>query len=183
MHLPIRTRLLALTAAVVLPLTLSACQQEDPDATDDTGATAEPSVDPEDAMLDYAQCMRDNGVPMEDPQGGEGGRGLTLMGDGIDPEVVQAAEEKCGEILEAAMPEDGGPELPAEQKEALLAAAQCMRDRGWKVADPEFDGGKVTQRLDSRSGIDPGDPKFQSDSQECQQEAGVEMPDDAKKVG
>ena len=115
--------------------------------------------------------------------GGSGGRGLTIMGDGIDPEVVQAAEEKCGDLLEAAMPDDAGQELPAEQKEALLAAAQCMRDRGWKVADPEFDGGRVTQRLDSRSGIDPTDPKFQSDSQECQQEAGVEMPDGERKVG
>lgn len=183
MHLPIRTRLLALTAAVVLPLSVAACQQEDPDATDDTGATTEPSTDPEDAMLDYAQCMRDNGVPMEDPQGGDGGRGLTLMGDEVDPDVVRAAEEKCGEILDSAMPEDGGRELPAEQKEALLAAAQCMRDRGWKVSDPEFDGGKVTQRLDKSSGIDPNDPKFQSDAQACQQEAGVEIPDDAKKVG
>lgn len=183
MTLSIRTRLLALTAAALLPLSLSACQSDDPDATDGTDASAGPSTDPEDAMLDYAQCMRDNGVPMEDPKGGEGGRGLTIMGEGIDPEVVQAAEEKCGEILEAAMPADGGPELPAEQKEALLAAAQCMRDRGWKVADPEFDGGRVTQRLDSRSGIDPSDPKFRADAQECQQEAGVEMPGDARKVG
>lgn len=176
MRLPIRTRLLAAAAAVVLPLSLSSCQREDPDPADDVGS-AEASVDPEDAMLEFAQCMRDNGVPMEDPQGGEGGRGLMVMGEGVDPEVVEAAEAACGEILEAAMPEDALRDLPAEQKEALLAAAQCMRERGWDVPDPQFDGGRVTQRLDSRSGIDPSDPEFRSDAQACQQESGVEIPD------
>lgn len=180
MTLPVPVRLLA--AACLLPLALSACQSEDPDATA-TDAVASPTVDPEDAMLQYAACMRENGVPMEDPQGGGGDRGLTLMGEGIDPEVVQAAEEKCGDLLEAAMPEDGGKELPAEQKEALLAAAQCMRDRGWNIPDPEFDGGRVTQRIEKGSGIEPGNAKFESDMQECQQDSGVEAPDDARKVG
>lgn len=178
MHLPVPVRLLA--AAFLLPLTLTACQSEDPDAT---VTDAAPTADPEDAMLEYAACMRENGVPMDDPQGGEGGRGLTVMGEGIDPEVMRAAEEKCGDLLEAAMPEDGGKELPAEQKEALLASAQCMRDRGWDIPDPEFAGGRVTQRIEKGSGIEPGNAKFESDMQECQQESGVEMPDDARKVG
>lgn len=164
--------LTALAAACLLALALSACQilggDDEKDASDD--AT---QGDVEDAMLEYAQCMRDNGVPMDDPKPGE--RGLIRQNSGdLDPETIKAAEEECGGILEDAIPEDAQREMPAEQKEAMLAAAQCMREKGWDVPDPQFDGGRVTQRLEG--GVNPEDPKFQKDQETCAEEAGLEMP-------
>ncbi|MFC5728582.1 MULTISPECIES: hypothetical protein [Nocardioides] len=164
--------LAALAAAFLLALALSACELPGTggkEASDD--ATEKADVD--DAMLEFAQCMRDNGVPMEDPKPGE--RGLVRQNAGdLDPEIVRAAEEECHGIIESAIPEDARREMPAEQKEALLAAAQCMREKGWDVPDPQFDGGKVTQRLEG--GVDPEDPAFQKDQEACAEEAGLEMP-------
>lgn len=164
--------LAALAAACLLALALSACELpgtgEDKDAGDDTAVQA----DAEDAMLEYAQCMRDNGVPMKDPKPGQ--RGLLVNGGDSDPEALKAAEEECHGIIEDAIPEDAQREMPAEQKEAMLAAAQCMRERGWDVPDPQFDGGRVTQRLEG--GVDPEDPAFQADQEACAEEAGLEMP-------
>lgn len=171
-------RTLRLTAATLLALlllpVLGACSALD-DLTgrdEEGGGEGTDAADREDAMLDYAQCMREHGVPMEDPTGD---RGLLIKADGsVDEETLKAAEEACGDLLEDVMGEDGPGEMPAEQKEAMLAMAQCMRDRGWDMPDPQFDGGRVTQRLDGR--VDPEDPAFQRDSEECAQESGVEMP-------
>lgn len=126
----------------------------------------------EDAMLEFAECMRENGVPMEDPAPGE--PGLMINGEGVDPETVQAAQEECQHLIEAALPGEGEMEMPQEDREALLAQAQCMREHGWDVPDPQFDGGRVTQRLEG--GVDPGDPEFQADQEECAAESGVDLP-------
>lgn len=79
-------------------------------ATGDSTSTtaAGEAVDSEQAMLDYAQCMRDNGVDMEDPDfttdaGGGMGAGGRLgfdmsQYDTSDP-TFQAASEACQEIF------------------------------------------------------------------------------------
>jgi hypothetical protein len=50
--------------------------------------------------LEWARCMRENGIDVPDPQVGEGG-GIRIMGgpDRMDPEdpEYQAAQEECGE--------------------------------------------------------------------------------------
>lgn len=164
----------AVLAALLLALSLGACSAVD-DLTgreDDGGDKASDEADREDAMLDYARCMREHGVPMEDPSSD---RGLIIQGDGsIDQDTIRAAEEECGEIIEDVLPREGAGEMPEEQKEAMLAMARCMRERGWDMPDPQFEGGRVTQRMEG--GIDPEDPSFRKDSEECAQESGVNMP-------
>jgi hypothetical protein len=53
--------------------------------------------------LAFAECMREHGVEMPDPQFDEnGGIGIMIGGpDGprIDPETMQAAQEACGELM------------------------------------------------------------------------------------
>jgi hypothetical protein len=74
----------------------------------DPAATMDPAM--ADAMLGFAQCMRDHGIDFPDPVFEGGGVSIAIGGPdgegGIDPmsEAFQAAQEACGK----AMPE-GGP--------------------------------------------------------------------------
>ncbi len=167
-------RVASAVAAAALAVSLAACQLGGDDSDDDKDSSpADDRAAMEDAMLEYAQCMRDQGVPMDDPKPGDRG-GVLVNGNEVDPETMQAAEEECGHIMEDAIPEDAMQEIPADQKEAMLAQAQCMREHGWDVPDPQFDGGRVSMELGE--GIDPSDPSFQADQEECADEAGLEMP-------
>ena len=48
----------------------------DTKADDDSDTTAKSDKDPEDAMLDFARCMREHGVDMPDPDTSGGGPGV-----------------------------------------------------------------------------------------------------------
>ena len=137
------------------------------------GTTKKPSAsEREDAMLDFAACMRENGVPMDDPKPGRGG--VMVNGSKVDEKTMRAAEEKCHHLIEDMLPDEGELQMDPEQKEAMLAQAQCMRERGWDMPDPQFDGGRVQMQLGD--GIDPEDPGFQKDHAACAEESGIDLP-------
>jgi hypothetical protein len=177
-----------MAALVLLPLLLGACATGA--ATDDgvaslaspdavTGA-ASPSPgasgNPEDAMLDFAQCMRDNGVDMPDPQTGGGGVRIGIGENGIDPqsETFQAAQQACQHFLGDAG--FGGPrDLTQEQLDQMVAFAQCMRDNGVDMPDPAADGsvnirirGQVGQGAAGPGGFDPQSEEFQAAMEACE---------------
>jgi hypothetical protein len=181
------SRLLA-TIALSLVLGLSAAcgnasDDDDSSLPDAAGASSgaatdeEADLDPEDAMLEFAQCMREHGIDMPDP---EPGGGIRLNGEGIPQEQMEAAEAACQKWMDMAMPEDGGRELTEEEKQSFLDMAACMRERGYDFQDPTFDGGRVTQRIEKGEGDVPGpeDPAFEQDREECEAEAGMEPPGD-----
>ncbi|WP_330296978.1 hypothetical protein [Streptomyces sp. NBC_00503] len=87
-----------------------------------------------DNALKMRKCLRDNGVDAPDPKPGEDPRGMTL-GGGADQEVLKKAMEKCG----MKGPGSGG-EVSQADKDAALKSAKCMRDHGFDVPDPEFNG-------------------------------------------
>jgi hypothetical protein len=62
--------------------------------TTTTGTTSE--ADAQQAMLDFAQCMREHGIDMPDPQFDENG-GILQKGPNIDPDRAKfkKAEEAC----------------------------------------------------------------------------------------
>ncbi len=70
----------------------------------------------EDAFLEYARCMRDEGIDMPDPDfsggGGPGGGGFFEGLDRDDPDF-QAADEVCRDLLQDALPEQPGGNSPA----------------------------------------------------------------------
>ncbi len=122
-------------------------------ATDGTATDGTTPVDPEDAMLEYAQCMREHGVDMPDPQMDDSGAGVIVMsgtasvddvptGTGVigpDP-AFDAAFEACQPIMDAVVGDvEIDPEVLAEQREQMLDFAQCMRDHGIDMPDPVFD--------------------------------------------
>lgn len=114
-----------------------------------------PPSDPQEAMLAYVACMRDHGVEMPDPEftadGGvimrvsgtadEDDGGPTVVGGPGDPAFVKA-HEACGSLMEGTV-RDLDPEQVAQAQAEALAFAQCMRDHGVDMPDPQFsaDGG------------------------------------------
>jgi hypothetical protein len=167
--------LIGSTAAQVATLA-----EPDPNAQE-TAAPVSEDLDGQEAILDWAQCMRDNDIDMDDPRFGiDGGRlgfgpgGADAEFDPLSPEF-QAAMETCGNVLEALRPE-ADPEEVAERAEQQLVIAECMRGLGWDLPDPAAGGGFGAQiRYIQEAGIDPQDPAFQADITACQAESGLEL--------
>lgn len=136
----------------------------------------------QDAMLEYAQCMRDNGIDMPDPEFEEGG-GISLGIDsegGPDPESEEfkAAQEECEPIIEEVRPDvQLSPEEQAEMQDQLVAMAECMRARGHDMPDPQVDDGggvRITRGAPDDEGAGPPDEQFEQDMEECGEEAGMD---------
>jgi hypothetical protein len=189
-------RSLRLAAAGVLLLTaLAACSASaaGPDgvatlasaAPDGASAAPSASLAPEDAMLAFAECMRDEGIDMPDPEtnggpGSGGGRIAFGGGAGGDQEKFQAAMEACDEFLQQARGARG--EMDPEQLDRMLEFAGCMRDHGIPMPDPNTDGGIRIQRNDDgtiNNGddvLDPESPAFQAAQEACQPILGDDLP-------
>jgi len=170
---PLRRALTALVAAGLLAATLSACANAD--ASDIASATgdADPAdvtpaptstLTPQEQALKFVQCMRDHGVPMDDPEfAGGGGIGINIGGEGTEPSAVEAAMEACREFAPFGGDGNSPPDDP-EMAENLRKFAQCMRDNG--VPDfPDPDGGRLM--LD---GTITADPDFETAQAKCQAE-------------
>jgi hypothetical protein len=136
----------------------------------DPSASASPSVDPDEALQAFAECMREHGIEdFPDPTIDEDG-GIQFQGPGpgdVDRPTLDAAMQACEDLLpEGAGPGEDGPsaEEQAALEDALLAYAQCMRDHGIYFPDPEFADGGVIQ---SGGNVDPSDPEFQDADEAC----------------
>ena len=161
----IRTMAVALLALPALAFT--ACGEDEAPASG--GGAAAGDDKSRQAELAFAECMREQGVDMPDPEPGSGGRRAFRVGgdSGISPEAFEQAREACGEHLEGVRPEMS-EEQQEEFKESALAHARCMREHGIDMPDPTFgEGGRVQQAL--RGGINPEDPRFQEAQEECSQ--------------
>ena len=165
---------------------------DDAEATPDTSDpdTSEPNsgrgageggdADPEDAFLDYSECMRDHGVDMPDPvmvstdgAGPIGAGGATAgqaieITDEFDPSSDEFAEaaEACGSILDDAMGDiEIDPEQQAEMREQMLDYAKCMREQGVDYPDPVFDdGGGVSMTVGA---VDMDMDEFEAANEVC----------------
>ncbi len=173
-------------ALTLLVLALSGCTSSSGGqiATAGGGAAAEPTAsaspssteDLDEQRLAFAQCMRDNGVPMPDPGADSGPRGGFRALDGeVDRETLEAAMSAC-ESLRPAFGGRGGIDLSEEDKQKMLDVAQCLRDAGFPVADPTFDGRGGFMRPDPSSSINPRDEGFRSALAACSAEIGWERP-------
>lgn len=142
-------------------------------ASDEAGAASD--EDQEQALMEFAQCMRDNGVPMGDPTVDTEGN-LSLGGgfrdvEGLDRETIQGAREICGDLLE-------GVALGFQQQDRsefedlFLEYAECMRDEGYTDMPDSFGPGS-----DGPGSGSPGeeppfdfeDPEFIAANEVCQE--------------
>lgn len=105
----------------------------------------------------FAQCMRENGIPMEDPKPGEG---MTFRANG-NKEAMDKAMEACRKYnpqVNAARPPD------PKQQERGRKYAECMRKNGVeKFPDPK--PGQRGIMINKETGEDPDLEKAQ---QACQ---------------
>jgi len=116
----------------------------------------------EEAALEFTECLRAHGVEVEDPKPGQ----KNIEVDGNDPTTKKALTACNGKLGSA------GQELSSEEnvefREGALALAQCFREQGIDMGDPEFLGpGKF--HLDI-AGIDTESPAFKAAQEACDEE-------------
>jgi hypothetical protein len=181
---------------VTFGLALVACGEGSDDAVaslDDTTVTTADvqnlDIDNEQVLLEFAQCMRDNGVdgfpdPTTDADGnvrpfGGGGAGQDL---GADRDTIEAARDACSPIIED-LALSFVRENRADIEDQLFEFAACMRDEGVEIPDPDFSnllGGERGQGGGPFGGaIDVEDPKFQEAAETCSEvfgAGGVRLP-------
>jgi hypothetical protein len=160
---------MALTAALAAcaggPAPSGVATLEDPGASGPTASAAAP-IDPQEALLAYAECMRENGIPMTDPRlvegsdGASGGVGFGLEAGvaEIDKATFREADTTCRPHLANVVQEQEGPGLSPEDEERLLTFARCMRDHGVNVPDPLPPGTVIDEQSGSGGKPDPNDP-------------------------
>lgn len=168
-------RLLTGIAIGVLLFGTAACGGSDDEtgiATANGTPAATASAGPgggEGSVFEFAACMRENGVPMEDPKVNPDGTSQIKIAipKGIDKAVVDAAQKKCRPL----MPNGGemGKANP-EQLERMRAMSRCMRENGFPAfPDPSPQGGI---QIGPDSGLNPDDPAFQAAQEKCEPEGG-----------
>jgi hypothetical protein len=148
-------RSLVATVSLAFALALTGCGADAPAAA----PSAKPSMDPHERGVRFAQCMREHGVDVPDP---EPGKGMTMKFDGsVSRETVDKAMEACREWAPQGL--TGGGTVDPKQDEAMRKLSQCMRDNGVE-AFPDPEGGGI------RMGPEAGnDPDFKAAEEKCKQ--------------
>ena len=132
----------------------------------DPNATMDPEL--ADQLLEFAQCMRDHGVDMPDPQF-EGNRVMQKGPQKVDQAKMREADKACASIRDKIKPPEISDEQKAEFKKAALANSKCMRAHGVpNFPDPVFDeDGGAQIRMQRGSGMNPESAKFKAAEKAC----------------
>ncbi len=160
---------------------------------DDASTTApQTDVDVEAALLEFVQCVRDEGIDIDDPQFDDGGV-LRLDPDAlpedVDPDELLAARDACSEYLEGVTLRSLGFDF-VDLQDRLVTYAACMRSNGYDLPDPDLTGflsrvlGSGRQNSEGAEGfgpfgdVDPTDPDFLAADDVCRPLAftGLDLP-------
>lgn len=184
-----RTRALLLLLAVGLAACGGAAADGDDEVASlsDTSTTApvEEALDSEAAAIAFTECMRENGVEMEDPTVDADGNvvpGLptdlpdpedgdeAVRVDGALGEEMRGAFEECGDLLDGTAFGFTSGDV-TELQDELLDLAQCLRDQGLDVADPDLSAGPNDDAGPGTGpfGIDFEDPEVQAALEVCEE--------------
>ena len=192
--------------ALIVAMVLAACGESSTGGEtgglatlEETSVTTAPEaveLTDEEAVLAFADCMRENGLPdFQDPivnpdgsiefQGG-GGDGTGQRGE--LPAALDACEPLLGVITFTGG--RGGDFDPIELEDDLLLLAQCLRDNGLEEYDPDisegFGGNRDQAGAEEGAPRGPGalfgesidlqDPATQEIFEQCAEEANFEPP-------
>jgi len=178
-----------LTVLAGSALVLAACGGGEPErpgvATLRTAAPAvaastapEADADGRQALIDYAQCMREEGVEYPDPRFDGEGRLLIaqsaaeLLALDLESPAYTAARDTCTERM-GGLAQMIDPEQQAQLRDSLVGFASCMRDNGVEIPDPRMgpDGMPVLFGEGGMAdGIDLRDPDFLAGLVACRAE-------------
>ena len=145
------------------------------------GESGSSRADSDEARLKFAQCMREHGVDVPDPQPGGGpitfgdrdagpGQGGPQTAGPLSDPQGQEAMKACQKELGDAAPQPPSAAEQQEMQDAALAFAQCMRDHGVDMPDPQFKSGPGGGALIQQGGpnADPDSPTFRKAQEACQ---------------
>ena len=176
---------------IAFVLVLAACSSDDgsqvasiEDAAgsgDGTGEEIDTDAADQEAILEFSQCIRDNGVEdFEDPViGADGSIEFSFGGRSDDPEgdrdAMSEAFEACQEHLDGLAFGPGSIDL-TEIEDTMLEFAICMRENGVDMPDPDFSifgqgGGGLGESEGGIFGgaIDADDPEIEAALEVCQE--------------
>jgi hypothetical protein len=123
-----------------------------------SGLPAGPSAEDAEHFRQFAQCMREHGVQVADP---EPGRGFAIPTPRDDDPAVGVALDSCSQLL----PNGGEPPQPSpEELDDLLRFARCMREHGVDIPDPDSKG---RIHIDNPGGNELDTPARQEAAQAC----------------
>ena len=178
-------RVLSLLA--ILALAVSACS-----GSDDAGgvasleeiqqqsesAAAAEETTLEESLLAFTECVRDQGVDIPDPTVDADGnvrlaRAMSETSSESERQAFQEAMQACEVYLE-------GVTMGFEQRDTtefqdqLFQYAQCMRDNGYDMPDPDFSATQVPGSGGGPAGgvfgtLDRDDPAFQEAQAACEE--------------
>jgi hypothetical protein len=95
------------------------------------GASSSPTADAQDTGVKFAQCMRQHGVDMADPKPGE--RGIKITSRQGGQAKLDAAMRACRQYSPKMNMDPNDPKV----RDQMLKLAQCLRQHGVQVADPQ----------------------------------------------
>ena len=132
----------------------------------------------EEGVLEFAQCMREEGINFPDPTFDIDGNPQFDNLEIENEEEFERAFENCEDILRNALPEqfDLDPEIEAALVDASLEFSQCMRDQGIDFPDPK--PGEFGFFAFRDADIDFGSEAVQEAFEICQPENPLENLDD-----
>ncbi|MFC7386616.1 hypothetical protein [Sphaerisporangium rhizosphaerae] len=132
-------------------------------ASADGGASGGPAASASPATssdpLKFAQCMREHGVDMKDPD--PDGR-IQMKIDKGQQGKMEAAQKACGKYMQ------GGKRMDADdpkRRDAMLRFARCMREHGVDMADPKPGEGILIRMPKPGSG---GEEKVKAAQKACE---------------
>lgn len=146
-----------------------------------SGATASEITQPppddadsdEDAVLEFAACMRDRNIDFPDPiVDAEGNVGFDFAALGglaeIDEAELESAFESCVSLL-AGVSFGFERIFETEFQDDVVAFAGCMRENGFNMPDPDFSG--ILEGRQLFPGWEPelDDPDFEAAFEVCEE--------------
>ncbi|WP_411079859.1 hypothetical protein [Streptomyces sp. cmx-18-6] len=107
--------------------------------TKNGGSASDTTKTKDDQALEHRACLREQGLEIPEPKAGENGVGVTIDGGSKSKKEMEKAFKACEDKAVG-----GGPkELTQADKDKMVAFARCMRENGFDMPDPKFDGGSV----------------------------------------
>ncbi|MDT0442042.1 hypothetical protein [Streptomyces johnsoniae] len=163
----------ALTAAAFAAALLTACgggeggdggqvPAADGGASPDAAAGDAGGAAPVEQGRKFAECLRENGLEVPDPDPESGELDLTdAAGEGEGRDALMAAFEACRDLAPEQYAEQ--PEPSGEQLDAMREFAACMRENGIDVPDPDPAAGLEP------GAVDPAAPGYDAALEACQE--------------
>ncbi|MFJ9416899.1 hypothetical protein ACIRPT_22285 [Streptomyces sp. NPDC101227] len=134
------TPIVAASLMAGLALFATACSGGDEGGSKGGGSDAGGKGKEADAAYKHRQCLRDHGIKVDEPKPGQDPRAISIGGN-ADPGKMKKAFKAC---------QEGGPGAGANgpgqaDKDKMLKFARCMREHGFNMPDPKFDGSGMQQ--------------------------------------